>query len=306
MLVAFLPSKNEPKEENPAPAATEPEQKEDTTEYFAKELLKKAEYIIEDINLDGFTYGNLTYTGNKDVKLHQVVAETLVDPDTIIVNVSNDKSTITVNIAPTSNNQTVKSTSAECESNASCDSDYIDGAKTLLTATSNASGTDYAFYSYTKANSLISYKTRISNKDSIDESTVRSLLIKAAMTISDKSDKPYVFDMAARLKFPNGKRVKSYKDINQIIDNAVVIMYDDQSIGSVAYIYIEQEPIADVTTTEVSKKPKIEKFTYNNRPYFRFYDGDSSLDVRVYIDNDRGLHVDDLENIQKYIDAIGK
>ena len=313
-VLTSKPQTTEPEASQPE-SAQEEEQKEEekvdvAAEYKNEELLKQDTYTIADIN-HGFSYQNLVFTGNDDVRLHQILDESIErdTPFSLYVKTGTD-SEISVKVSYTDNSKNIQAISEECNQDEKCDHDYITGAKTLLTAVTKTSSVEYTFYTSTKGGKLLAYNSDIKNSLKLTETNLRSLFIKAAMTVSDidsSNTKPYIFDMAVRLTYPMGKHPKSYKDINQINDGAVVLYGSKEVKKDTSYITVEQELYEKAVLKEVNADPKVDRFERNGHPYFRFYNGDSASDVYIYIDGkSKGESVKTYELAKQFVDKIGQ
>ncbi|MBO4854971.1 hypothetical protein J5500_01020 [Candidatus Saccharibacteria bacterium] len=307
VLTIVLNQPQEKKEENDNQEnAKEEKPAEIITEYKDESRLKKSIYTIDDIN-SGFIYGDFAFAGTDEVKVRQVVNELVNTDGGFYLSVANANNEYGVHVKSVPSGTTIRNLSDACDEQDNCDSDFIEGAKTLITTTVKSQySTEYAFYS-TIGDQLVSFIINASKSDNLDESAARSLLIKTAMTVSpaSKSDKPYIFDMVARIKLPFGKKVKSYKDINEVSQDDFVVFFSDES-SATTYIHIRHQPVDGVTTTEVSSDPKIESYSLKKIPYFRFYDNETPYDITIFIDNAKGERVKDAKKAQEYIDKIGK
>ena len=290
----------------------------DNAEFKDKNRLKKDSYTIADIN-EGFSFATISFTGSSNIRLNDIKSEESQTPAYTFSVYTNDNSKdylvdITV-ISSSDTNRTIETVNAACEEQANCDSDYIDGAKTLLTTIRSSYGNDYYFYSATKSGQLISYHTNNYEEKSLDESAARKLLVKTAMAISDDNGSPYLVDMAMLLNYPDNRYIKTYHDIVRISDNAVLVRPTgpEESVNILAF----QSPIEHVKLKEVSSNPRIDSFTYHSSPhnpiastvmdyvFFRFYSSnDSSIDITAYLSD--GTNIAELDEMQKYLDLLGK
>lgn len=308
VLTIILNQPKEQKEENnnQESAKEETPAKEIITEYKYEDRLAKSVYSIDTIN-SGFTYGKYAFAGTDEVKLRQAINETTHTDGSFSLLATNQNTEYIVEVAPVTEG-TILTLSDACEQQENCDSDYIEGAKTLMTTTINSnSNTTYTFYS-TIGNQLTSFSIiALKNDKSLNESLARSLLIKTAMTVSpsSKSDKPYIFDMAARIKLPFGKKVKSYEDIGEVTQDYFTITTSNES-GATASISVRYQPLDEAKTTEVSSDPKIDSYKDGKFTYFRFYDNETPYDITVTTSSNKFVYVKDAKTAQEYINKIGE
>lgn len=272
------------------------------TEFAAKDRLAEKGYTIDDLN-NGITLdleGDYTFKSSAYVTFASANKNT---PNLLAtVDVAHENLTPT-KVGIYTENSNIYDLDKKCSNTKNCVSDYIDGAKTLLIATATDKETNYSFYSKTN-DKLLRYSTTVAKNTDIKESTIRNILIKAAMTMSGPSKNPYIYDLAAKLKLPNQKRVKSYKDISMINSDSIQITLTNES-GNTTYILVYQKPIQGVAVSEISSDPKIGGFTQNKQPFFRFYDGDDALDVSIAKRDSKGSNfISDLKKVQEIIDKI--
>ncbi len=319
--IAYLAILNRPKAEELKGEPTEPLQTKnsplDNAEFKDKNRLKKDSYTIADIN-EGFSFATISFTRSSNTRLNHIKSEESQTPEyEFAVYTNDDNKDYLVNITLVSSRdtrQTIETVNETCEKQTSCDSDYIDGAKTLLTTIRSSYGNDYYFYSATKSGQLISYHTNNYEEKSLDESTARKLLAKTAMSISDDNGSPYLVDMAMLLNYPDNRYVKSYHDIARISDDTVLVRptSSEEPVNILAF----QSPIKHVKLKEVSSNPRIDSFTYYSTPhdpiastvmdytFFRFYDNGSSVDITIYLSD--GKNITELDEVQKYLDLLSK
>ena len=312
---------NRPKAEELKGEPTEPLQTKnsplDNAEFKDKNRLKKDSYTIADIN-EGFSFATISFTGSSNIRLNDIKSEESQTPEYEFAVYTNDgNKDYLVNITLISSrdtHQTIETVNETCEKQTSCNSDYIDGAKTLLTTIRSSYGNDYYFYSATKSGQLISYHTNNYEEKSLDESAARKLLVKTAMSISDDNGSPYLVDMAMLLNYPDNRYVKSYHDIARISDDTVLVRptSSEEPVNILAF----QSPIEHVKLKEVSSNPRIDSFTYYSTPhdpiastvmdytFFRFYDNGPSVDITIYLSD--GKNITELDEVQKYLDLLGK
>ena len=319
--IVYLAILNQPKAEELKGEPTEPLQTKnsplDNAEFKDKNRLKKDSYTIADIN-EGFSFATISFTRSSNTRLNDIKSEESQTPEYEFAVYTNDgNKDYLVNITLVSSRdtrQTIETVNETCKKQTSCNSDYIDGAKTLLTTIRSSYGNDYYFYSATKSGQLISYHTNNYEEKSLDESAARKLLAKTAMSISDDNGSPYLVDMAMLLNYPDNRYVKSYHDIARISDDTVLVRptNSEEPVNILAF----QSPIEHVKLKEVSSNPRIDSFTYYSTPhdpiastvmdytFFRFYDNGSSVDITIYLSD--GKNITELDEVQKYLDLLSK
>ena len=280
------------------------------TIYAAKDRLAKKEYTADDLN-NGITLdeeGKYTFSASPTVKFKRVSTNTPNELLRVFVTHEDIKDIpIAIEIA----NKDIQSIDKECAKAKDCESDYIEGAKTLFTSQSKVESdekthTVYSFYSKSD-NNLFKYSTinSYTATDSIKEATMRNIMIKAAMTMSGESKKPYVYDVATFFKLPNKKRVKSYENITEVNYQYVKIEYTSDKTNN--NIYIFHKRIEGVAITDASKEPRIGSFTYNNMPGFRYYyDNGTTIDaiISTSTPDSKESFVKEIAKAQEIIDKI--
>ena len=312
IAVAIILSSNntgQPQQDN-SETADVPTTEEPTieTEYAAKNRLTKQDYTAEDFN-NGVTLdieGNYTFTASPSVKLKHIATNS----NALLQVYATHEDLKNIPVAIELAGKDIEELNKECTKTKGCESDYIDGAKTLFLSETNILNkktyTKYTFYSKSD-NKLLKYQTVDSyTADSgIKETAMRNIMIKTAMTISGKSDKPYIYDLATFIKIPNNKRVKTYKYIHEVDHQFIKVSYKDS--GNTNNIYVFLKRIEGVAITDVSQEPRIGSFTFYNNPGFRFYINDEqSIDIMASIStsNSKENFSKDYKKVQELIDKI--
>ncbi len=278
------------------------------TEYAAKDRLTKQDYTAEDFN-NGVTLdieGNYTFTASPSVKLKHIATNSSALLQVYATHEDLKNIPVAIELA----GKDIEELNKDCIKTKGCESDYIDGAKTLFLSETNILNkktyTKYTFYSKSD-NKLLKYQTvdSYTADSAIKETAMRNIMIKTAMTISGKSNKPYIYDLATFIKIPNNKRVKTYKYIHEVDHQFIKVSYKDS--GNTNNIYIFLKRIEGVAITDVSQEPRIGSFTFYNNPGFRFYINDEqSIDIMASIctSNSKENFSKDYKKVQELIDKI--
>lgn len=311
VIISNSSGSEQPKQDN-LETSDNPTTEEPSVEtiYAAKDRLSKKEYTPDDLN-NGITLdieGKYTFTASPTVKFKHVAlsaANTLLQ----VFVAHDDIKDVPVSIEVA--DKDIENLDKECEKTKGCESDYIEGAKTLFLAHSKVEAdkkthTVYTFYSKSD-NILFKYKTMNSYtaESGIKEATMRNVMVKAAMTISGKSNKPYVYDIATFFTLPNEKHVKSYENITEVNHQFIKIEYTSNKTKN--NIFVFHKRIEGVAITDAMQKPRIGGFTYNNMPGFRYYiSDDKTLDVIISTSaaNAKESFVKEVVKVQEIIDKI--
>ena len=315
IAVAVILSNNsnseQPKQDNPEtsenPTTEEPKVE---TIYAAKDRLSKKEYTSDDLN-NGITLdkeGKYTFTASPTVKFKRVAT----NAGNVLLHVFVTHEDIKdVPIAVEVSDKDIESLDKECAKTKGCESDYIEGAKTLFISQSKVEAdkkthTVYSFYSKSD-NILFKYDTvnSYTAADGVKEAIMRNIMVKAAMTMSGESNKPYVYDIATFFKIPNDKHVKSYENITAVDYRYIKIEYTSGKTKNDIFVYHKR--IEGVAITDASNKPRIGGFMYNDMPGFRYYLGeDETIDVIITTSTSKSKasFVKEVSKLQEIIDKI--
>ena len=242
-------------------------------EYFNENALTRGSYTMSNVS-EGFSINNYTFTGAPNISFNnasQILDEDDTNNTFLSLNVSQDDQTYRVDIA-TDKRQSLEEINQECEADKKCESDYIVGATTIVTAIKDHDATTFTLYSFISSKKLLSYAYRLpsGDYDTRTETAIRSALIKAALTISDKSNKPYLFDIATFFPLPLNRHVNSYKDIVNVSENSLTIESSIDGYRSlVAKIYYKAFTInqKDRIKTDVEN---VDIYKQNKEVYFIF------------------------------------
>ena len=293
VVALILTSKPKTDTQKPAEEQTseegqeEPEQEAANIEFYNKDAMKRNSYTLSNI-MEGFAINDYTYTSSPNISFHNA-GEDLSDNENVflILKVKQDNDSYHVAVA-TEAQKSLETINDECEKSKDCESDYISGATTIVTATKTKekslggkNSTTFTLYSFTSSKKLLSYSYSLlgSSYDTKTETAIRSALVKAALTISDKGDKPYLFDMAATLPLPLGRHVKSYKDIAAISEHGptIKVAIDDSRTLTVKVLYkFLAFADSDRKKTDVDG---VETAKLGDDTYFIFGKGDDEMQV---------------------------